>query len=323
MISIRPELPSGGENTNMLQKREQNMSAEFKKIALVGKHREDSAAKVMRSLGRHLLGVGCEVLLPGGIADKIDLPGTKACDPEKFGENADLLIAIGGDGTMLNAAMLVADSTTPVLGVNRGRLGFLTDVGQADMLPKLDDILAGNYTRDQRLFLIASLIDGNKTNTLNALNDVVIQRSETGRMVDIETTVDGRYVNTHTGDGLIVATATGSTAYALSCGGPIIQPSLDALLLVPVCPHTLSDRPIAVPASSAIELRLARSPGGKVPIFCDGRLLGNMDEKQTLTIQASKHRLTLIHPAEYDYYRMLRSKLRWGHSSRSNEPETS
>jgi len=299
------------------------MNKKFRKIALVGKHRESAEAKAMVALGEHLLATGREVLLSKATAGKIGLPGAQACDPEKLAATADLLIAIGGDGTMLDAASLVAGSKTPVLGINRGRLGFLADIGQADMLPKVDEVLAGNYQEDQRLYLEVSLSGGAKEQSLNALNDVVIQRSETGRMIDIETTVDGQYVNTHTGDGLIIATATGSTAYALSCGGPIIQPSLDALLLVPVCPHTLSDRPIVIPANSAISLRLARPPRGNVPIFCDGHLLGNMGENQTLSIRASKHRLTLIHPADYDYYRMLRSKLRWGDSSRSNrEPTT-
>ncbi len=299
------------------------MNKQFRKIALVGKHRESAEAKAMAALGAHLLAAGREVLLPAATAGKIDLPDAQACAPEKLAATADLLIAIGGDGTMLEAASLVAGSTTPVLGINRGRLGFLADIGQADMLPKVDEVLAGNYQEDQRLYLEVALSSGAKVQSLNALNDVVIQRSETGRMVDIETTVDGQYVNTHTGDGLIIATATGSTAYALSCGGPIIQPSLDALLLVPVCPHTLSDRPIVIPANSVISLRLARSPRGNVPIFCDGHLLGNMGENQTLSIRASKHRLTLIHPADYDYYRMLRSKLRWGDSSRSNREPTS
>ncbi|MCZ6880315.1 MAG: NAD(+) kinase [Gammaproteobacteria bacterium] len=299
------------------------MNKKFRKIALVGKHRESAEAKAMVALGEHLLAAGREVLLPEATAGKIGLPGAQACTPEKLAATADLLIAIGGDGTMLEAASLVAGTKTPVLGINRGRLGFLADIGQAEMLPKVDEVLAGNYQEDQRLYLEVALSSGAKEQTLNALNDVVIQRSETGRMVDIETTVDGQYVNTHTGDGLIIATATGSTAYALSCGGPIIQPSLDALLLVPVCPHTLSDRPIVIPANSAISLRLARSPRGNVPIFCDGHLLGNLGENQTLSIRASKHRLTLIHPADYDYYRMLRSKLRWGDSSRSNrEPTT-
>ena len=293
------------------------MNEQFHNIALVGKHRESAEAEAMAMLGTHLLATGREVLLAAATAGKIDLPGAQACAPEKLAATADLLIAIGGDGTMLDAASLVAGTATPVLGINRGRLGFLADIGQADMLPKVDEVLAGNYQKDQRLYLEVSLSNGAQERTLNALNDVVIQRSETGRMIDIETTVEGQYVNTHTGDGLIVATATGSTAYALSCGGPIIQPSLDALLLVPVCPHTLSDRPIVIPADSAISLRLARSPGGKVPIFCDGHLLGNMDENQTLSIRASKDRLTLIHPADYDYYRMLRSKLRWGDSGRS------
>ncbi len=299
------------------------MNKKFRKIALVGKHRESAEARAMVALGEHLLATGREVLLSKATAGKIGLPGAQACAPEKLAATADLLIAIGGDGTMLDAASLVAGSKTPVLGINRGRLGFLADIGQADMLPKVDEVLAGNYQEDQRLYLEVSLSGGAKEQSLNALNDVVIQRSETGRMIDIETTVDGQYVNTHTGDGLIIATATGSTAYALSCGGPIIQPSLDALLLVPVCPHTLSDRPIVIPANSAISLRLARPPRGNVPIFCDGHLLGNMGENQTLSIRASKHRLTLIHPADYDYYRMLRSKLRWGDSSRSNREPTS
>ena len=299
------------------------MKMKFRKIALIGKSRESAEAKAMAALGRHLLAAGHEVLLPGAIAEKIDLPGAQACDPEKLTATANLLIAIGGDGTMLNAALLVAGSTTPVLGINRGRLGFLADIGQADMLPKVDDVLAGNYKEDKRLYLEVSLSNVPKDRTLNALNDVVIQRSETGRMVDITTTVDGQYVNTQTGDGLIVATATGSTAYALSCGGPIIQPSLDALLLVPVCSHTLSDRPIVIPADSDISLRLARSPSGKVPIFCDGRLLGNMGEDQTVSIRASKNRVTLIHPADYDYYRMLRSKLGWGHGTRGNREPSS
>ena len=195
------------------------MKMKFRKIALIGKSRESAEAKAMAALGRHLLAAGHEVLLPGAIAEKIDLPGAQACDPKKLAATANLLIAIGGDGTMLNAALLVAGSTTPVLGINRGRLGFLADIGQADMLPKVDDVLDGNYKEDKRLYLEVSLSNVPKDRTLNALNDVVIQRSETGRMVDITTTVDGQYVNTHTGDGLIVATATGSTAYALSCGG--------------------------------------------------------------------------------------------------------
>ena len=298
------------------------MNKQFQKIALVGKHLESPEAEAMTALGQHLISGGHEVLLPTTISGKIDLPGATSCAPESLAGTANLVIAIGGDGTMLNAAMLIAGSATPVLGINRGRLGFLADIGQADMLSKVDDVLAGNYIEDKRLYLEVSLGSGPKARTLNALNDVVIQRSDTGRMVDIETTIGDQYVNTHTGDGLIVATATGSTAYALACGGPIIQPSLDALLLVPVCPHTLSDRPIVISADSAISLQLARSPSGNVPIFCDGHLLGNMDEKQTLSIRASKNRLTLIHPADYDYYRMLRSKLRWGHSSRDNRRAT-
>ena len=161
------------------------MNMQFRKIALVGKYQESAEAKAMATLCQHLLSAGYEVLLPSTIAEKIDISGAQACDPEKLTATANLLIAIGGDGTMLNAALLVAGSTTPVLGINSGRLGFLADIGQADMLPKVDDILAGNYKEDQRLYLEVSLGKGPKGDTLNALNDVVIQRSETGRMVDI------------------------------------------------------------------------------------------------------------------------------------------
>lgn len=294
-------------------------NSEFKSISVVGKHQTEAQQGAMSDLLAHLVDKGHEVRAPEPVAGLSANSGVTACDDAALCSGSDLVIAIGGDGTMLNAAGLVAETGIPLLGINRGRLGFLADIGQAEMLPRVDEILAGKYIKDVRLFVEACLGQGNEEQRLMALNDVVLQRSETGRMVDLETHIDGRFVNTHAGDGLIIATATGSTAYAMSCGGPIIQPSLGALLLVPICPHTLSDRPIAVPASASIEVRLARSPGGLVQVFCDGRLLGTMDEGQSLSVTASEKKLTLIHPADHDYYRMLRSKLRWGDTSRDNQ----
>ena len=187
------------------------------------------------------------------------------------------MVAVGGDGTMLHAARLAAPHSVPVLGVNRGRLGFLADIGPQDMRDRLDEILAGRYVQDRRAMLQRDA-DRRRQHRSHgqALNDVVLQKWQTGRMLDFETWIDGRYVNTHGGDGLVVATATGSTAYALVCGGPILYPELDALVLAPICPHTLSDRPIVVRSSSHVEVRLLERPDTQAQVICDGVSLGEL-----------------------------------------------
>jgi NAD+ kinase len=233
-----------------------------------------------------------------------------------FGKRADLVIAIGGDGTMLYAARLVATSDVPLLGINRGRLGFLTDVSPDDMLERLDEVLAGRFSEDRRTLLEARLQPkGGAEAVLTALNDVVVQKWETGRMLDFETWIDGRYVNTHGSDGLIVASATGSTAYALSCGGPIIQPDLGVFVMVPICPHTLSDRPLVVPSGAQVEVRLLERADTRAQVMCDGGVLGELRPTDRLLVGASKRHITLLHPPGYDYYRLLRSKLHWGRGS--------
>ena len=226
---------------------------------------------------------------------------------------AELIIAIGGDGTMLYAARLLAGRDVPLFGVNRGRLGFLTDVTPAEMIERVDQVLSGDYVEDHRTLLGATLTTrAGRSHSMQALNDVVLQKWETGRMLDFETAIDGRYVNTHGGDGLVVATATGSTAYALSCGGPIVEPNLDVVVLVPICPHTLSDRPIVVPSRARIEVRLSERPDTKAQVTCDGAMLGDLEPGDLLAIGPTSARVTLLHPPGYDYFRLLRSKLRWG-----------
>src|SRR5690606_21269853 len=185
-------------------------------------------------------------------ADGKEFTAAHRVDETELASHVDLVVAVGGDGTLLHAARHVASRNVPLLGVNRGRLGFLTDISPELMLDAIDAILAGDYLREQRLMLAATIDGGSAADGLFALNDVVLQRGESGRLSDFTTVVDGVYVNTHRGDGLIVATPTGSTAYALSCGGPIIQPSVSALVMVPICPHTLSDRPLVLPATSTI-----------------------------------------------------------------------
>ncbi|HKE43071.1 MAG TPA: NAD(+) kinase [Steroidobacteraceae bacterium] len=289
------------------------MAKPFQTFALVGRDTDMRVADSMRTLAGHLVKRGGQVLVDQASTVNFGSTPVTRADPQGFADRADLLIAIGGDGTMLHASRLAVGRKVPLLGVNRGRLGFLTDVSPEDMLERLDDVLAGKYTEDRRSLLEARLNRGGRiAGALTALNDVVVQKWETGRMLDIETWIDGQFVNTHGADGLVVASATGSTAYALSCGGPIVQHRLGAVVLVPISPHTLSDRPIVVSADARIELRLKERVDTRAQVLCDGAVLGELDIGDRLEISASQHHVTLIHPPGYEYFRLLRSKLHWG-----------
>jgi len=294
------------------------MGSEFKKVAIVGRHDDPRVAEPMSLLVTHLTKAGIEVLAADEM--KLELPVTR-CESAALSANADLMIAIGGDGTMLYAGNLLSDTNVPLLGINRGRLGFLADVTPEEMLPSVDHILDGQYTIDSRLLLAADLKRANGDNiSATAFNDVVLQRRETGRMVDFQTSVAGQFVNTHSGDGLIVATPTGSTAYALSCGGPIIEPHLDAMVVVPICPHTLTDRPIVIAANQPIEVRLLEREETGAAVALDGHSIGDIRPGDSLTIGAAKDRIKLIHPPGYDFYGILRSKLLWGRDNRTRQP---
>ncbi len=294
-----------------------SMGNHFSKIAILGRDDDPRVADPMTALAAHLTTAGVEVLAADTMS--LNLKVTRIAE-SALAEQADLIIAIGGDGTMLYAGILARDKGVPLLGINRGRLGFLADVTPDEMLASVDHVLAGNFSRESRLLLEARLIraDGEDI-TAVALNDVVLQRRDTGRMVDFETRVADRYVNTHSGDGLIVATPTGSTAYALSCGGPIIEPQLDAVVVVPVCPHTLTDRPIVIPASQLIEVRLLERDDTNAEITVDGHSIGAIHPKDRLLIGRASSRITLIHPPGYDFYGILRSKLYWGRDSRTRD----
>jgi NAD+ kinase len=235
------------------------------------------------------------------------------CPEASFATRADLIIAIGGDGTLLYAARLVARHAVPLLGINRGRLGFLTDVSPHSMLEDVDTVLAGRYSEDRRSLLAARLErPGAEPVRALALNDVVVNKWETGRTMDFETSINGRFVNSHGGDGMVIATATGSTAYALSCGGPIVEPDLDVWVLAPICPHTLSDRPIVVRAGSKIQLRMSDRFESRAQVTCDGIAIGDLEQGDNLYVESADAQITLLHPPGYDYYRLLRSKLHWG-----------
>lgn len=292
------------------------MPREFKTVGLWGRLSEQAVAEPALQVLKHLKKRGIQVFA------SIESDGNDA-----FGEATrvaerdlvpavDLVVAVGGDGTLLHAARHVAGRDVPLLGVNRGRLGFLTDISPEHMLQAIDAILAGNYLSEHRPLLAAKLAGRTAQETLFAVNDVVLQKGETGRMLDFTTVVDGVYVNTHRGDGLIIATPTGSTAYALSCGGPIIQPNVNALVIVPICPHTLSDRPLVLPSTSTVRVGLERDTHGPAHVVCDGEPLAKLAGGEAVTISLATQAVTLLHPRDYNYYELLRSKLNWGRANR-------
>lgn len=294
---------------------------DFHRLGVTGNPADRRVMAALAQLCEHLVGRGHPVCapLPGRLPK-----GVRRVSEAQVGRLADLVIVVGGDGSMLYAARRIARYRVPILGINRGRLGFLADIPQEEMLPRVDAVLAGEYVRERRLLLAAELREGRRVVARGvALNDVVIKRHATGRMLEYETLVDGRYVNTHLGDGFIVATPTGSTAYALSCGGPIVEPGLDALVLTPICPHTLSDRPLLIPADRAVDVRLrngtvpapgrrAVPAGERAEVSVDGETVGRLGPGFSVRIHAARERLDLVHPVDHDYFRVLRTKLRWG-----------
>jgi NAD+ kinase len=236
------------------------MNYKFQNVGLWGRLSDSKVADTALRVMAHLKTRGARIVAPPSAAAAVDvLGGIEIAEEIDIASRVDVIVAVGGDGTMLHAARQVAGKGVPLLGINLGRLGFLTDISPDQMLDAIDAILSGDYLAEDRRMLEAQLLrEGEALPPMIALNDVVLQKRDTGRILDFVTSVDGSYVNTHGGDGLIVATPTGSTAYALSCGGPIIQPDLDALVMVPICPHTLSDRPLVLKPTSTIESRCSR-----------------------------------------------------------------
>jgi NAD+ kinase len=298
------------------------MPHSFQSIALVGNAKDLRVAECMLGLAAHFHARGVAVLVDPSVGLAFKADSVVLCPEQSFATRADLIVAIGGDGTLLYAARLVAGHSVPLLGVNRGRLGFLTDVSPSCMLEDVDSVLAGRYSEDRRSLLAARLEshDGKIVRAL-ALNDVVVNKWETGRTMDFETSINGRFVNSHGGDGMVIATATGSTAYALSCGGPIVEPDLEVWVLAPISPHTLSDRPIVVRAGSKIQLRMSDRFESRAQVTCDGTAIGDLEQGDNLYVEGADAQITLLHPPGYDYYRLLRSKLHWGRGGHGEAPD--
>ena len=284
---------------NNLAKPNNNQSA-FQNIALLSNNKKNKATETNALILKWLEAKGIQV-------------SELAFDEvQSLPSDLDLVIAIGGDGTMLHAARLTAPANIPLVGVNRGYLGFLADIKPDTFAEDLESIFSGKGIPEKRILLTARLY---RSDVLiaeaEALNDVVVKNDNAGRMMHFDTTVNKEYLTAHFGDGLIIATPTGSTAYALSCGGPILSPDTQVISLTPICPHTLTDRPIVLPSTSDIELKLNPRTDSAV-ISLDGQEFGNLEQGMRLVVTEAKDRLSLIHPAHYNYYEILRSKLHWG-----------
>ncbi|HET7306446.1 MAG TPA: NAD(+) kinase [Gammaproteobacteria bacterium] len=288
----------------------------FNTIGLLGRGRDPKVAAMLAELGAWLRELDFAVT-PAADAPALSVRDDRERILREFDQaQPDLVIVVGGDGTILNAAHLLAAHDAPLLGVNVGRLGFLADIPLDRVREEVGAVLKGRYTEERRFLLTGAAHhgDGGEVHEHIALNDVVMQKSESGRMIEFETHVDGSFVCTHRADGVIVATPTGSTAYALSGGGPILHPALDALVLVPICPHTLSDRPIVIGGSSVVEIVLTRGYGEPVAqVSWDGQDWQPLTPGDRVVVQRAADGVHLLHPLGHDYFKTLRTKLHWGH----------
>lgn len=230
----------------------------------------------------------------------------------RIADRADVVLVLGGDGTMLNAARLVEKRSVPILGINMGGLGFLTEVGGGHLYKTLERVFAREYSLEERLMLRARLDrHGKRVTEATVLNDVVVTKGELSRMIAMTIAIDGQFVTSLRGDGLILSTPTGSTAYSMSAGGPIVSPSVNALVVTPICPHTLTHRPLLVPGTAMLEITLTSHDKGAMVTF-DGQVGMAMREGDTVTITPSRHKTKLIRLPERTYYDVLRRKLKWG-----------
>lgn len=285
----------------------------FQTIGVITKQSDPRLADTLQTLLEYLESRALEVLVDESAHTLLTHSRFETVSRERVAEAADLAIVVGGDGTLLNAGRTLADAEVPVVGINLGRLGFLVDVSPEEMTVTLDEILAGDYFEAPRFLLDAQVYRGEQLiGQSAALNDVVVHVRDVVRMIEFDTYIDDRFVNTQRADGLVVATPTGSTAYALSGGGPILYPGLDAITLVPICPHTLSHRPIVVKGSSRIEIRICANTKDPAQVAFDGQANLDLEPEDRIVIARKAQPLRLLHPKGYDYFHILRAKLHWG-----------
>ena len=294
--------------------------SQFSKIGIISKPDDPAIAATVQSLYQYLRNQSLEICVDQVSVSFLASESVKASSLDDIAANSELAIVVGGDGTILHAAHNLIEKEIPLLGINLGRLGFLAEISPNEIEKQLGLILNGNYIEERRVILQASLNrDGKSIASCCAINDVVVHAKQMVRMIELESRVNNKHVNTLRADGYIVATPTGSTAYALSGGGPILHPSIDAIVLVPICPHTLSNRPIVVDANSKIEILLPEENRHTALASIDGQIDMDFIPGDTIVIEKSKYALRLIQPKHYDYFDVLREKLRWSTSPDINQ----
>jgi NAD+ kinase len=294
------------------------MKSKFRHVALIGKYQASASGSSSTAASRQVLEdivdyldeFGCDVAIEHDTASNTGIIGLPVMDVAQIGQACDLCLVVGGDGTMLGIGRQLAQYGVPLIGINQGRLGFITDIPLGDYRATLAPMLEGDYEEDRRTVMHARVVrDGQVVFEARAMNDVVVNRGATSGMVELRVEVDGRFVANQRADGLIIATPTGSTAYALSAGGPMLHPALDGWLMVPIAPHTLSNRPIVLPDDTEIAIELVA--GRDASANFDMQSLASLLHGDRITVRRSQHRVRFLHPRGWSYFDTLRKKLHW------------
>ena len=283
----------------------------FSKVGLISKSNDLSVSETLNNVYNLLQEKGLEVLLDTSTRGLLGGPIT--VDIETIAKECDLAVVIGGDGTLLHAAREMVNADVPLIGVNRGRLGFLVDVSPEDGLHELSDIIDGDYQQEERLMLNCWLTrHGEIIHQALAFNDMVMRTKNVLQIIEFEISINGSFVLSQRADGVIVASPSGSTAYSLSSGGPIVNPNLPAVVVQPICPHTLSSRPLVVNADSEISVLVTEKKTVHAQMVCDGQVYNDLQNEDIIEVRQHDKAIRILHPSNYDYHAILREKLRWG-----------
>lgn len=294
------------------------MPANFRTVGLIGKSDAERIAETLSELYRHMVKRGLRIIVDSECARFIAGATPESGGVAEIGAKCDLAIVVGGDGTLLTAARSLAEFDIPLIGVNLGRLGFLVDISPADVVARLDEILDGRFSAEERFILRARILrNGELVYQQTAINEVVIHSWNATSMIEIETSINGTFLNSQRSDGLIVSTPTGSTAYALSAGGPILSPTLKAIVLAPINPHTLTNRPIVVDGESLIGIAFRPSKQFKAQVVCDNVSIPDVEITDRIEIRKEAKPFRILHPLNYDFFEILRAKLNWSSGYRS------
>lgn len=287
------------------------METVFKSVTLIGKTTDPHMREYLLAKAEMLREYGVSVTIESVVAKKLGITGLPCVEMGDIGQTSDLVIVLGGDGTMLATARALLDAQVPLVGINHGRLGFLTDLTN-DALPQaLTQLLQGQFVAENRILISAQVMrNGQVLSEARALNDIVVSKGGLARLIELDLVIDGDFVHRQRSDGLIVATPTGTTAYALSAGGPLLHPTLYAITLVPICPHTLSNRPIAIDSRSVVEITLVQ--GDDARVHFDGQQYSELQEGDRILVKRLEKTITLLHPPGHSHYEVLREKLNWG-----------